>query len=110
MIAGGAYVPPAPWLSAIRERISDQGEKLIKIINNKDFKNTFGELEGEKLKSAPKGYAKDHKYIELLKMKSFLVVRMIPDKEVITEKCYDSIINASRLMKPLNDFLNDYQQ
>ncbi len=107
MIAGGAYIPPAPWLSAIRKRIDEQGEELLKIINNKDFKNAFGEMEGEKLKSAPKGYAKDHKYIELLKMKSFLVVKMIPDKEVITEKCYDSILNASRVMKPLNDFLNE---
>jgi uncharacterized protein (TIGR02453 family) len=108
MIAGGAYVPPAPWISAIRDKIDEQGDKLLKIINNKDFKSTFGALEGEKLKSAPKGYPKDHQYIELLKMKSFLVFKIITDKEVITEKCFDTIINASRIMKPLNDFLNDY--
>jgi uncharacterized protein (TIGR02453 family) len=108
MIAGGAYIPPAPWLSAIREKIDEQGDKLLKIINNKDFIRTFGALEGEKLKSAPKGFPKDHKYIELLKMKSFLVVKMISDKEVITERCFGTIINASRIMKPLNDFLNDY--
>ncbi len=108
MIAGGAYIPPAPWLNAIREKIDEQGEKLVKIIRQKDFASTFGELEGEKLKSAPKGYPKDHPYIGLLKMKSFLVVKMIPDKEVITGKYYDTIINASRIMKPLNDFLNDY--
>jgi hypothetical protein len=51
---------------------------------------------------------KDHPYIELLKMKSFLVVKMIPDKEAVTESCFNTIINASRIMKPLNDFLNDY--
>jgi len=108
MIAGGAYIPPAPWLNAIREKIDEQGENLVKIIRQKDFVSTFGELEGEKLKSAPKGYPKDHPYIELLKMKSFLVVKMIPDKEVISENCYNTMINASRIMKPLNDFLNDY--
>jgi uncharacterized protein (TIGR02453 family) len=108
MIAGGAYIPPMPWLTAIREKIDEQGDKLLKIIGRKDFTVMFGELEGEKLKSAPKGYVKDHPYIELLKMKSFLVVKMIPDKEAVTESCFNTIINASRIMKPLNDFLNDY--
>jgi uncharacterized protein (TIGR02453 family) len=108
MIAGGAYIPPMPWLTAIREKIDEQGDKLLKIIGRKDFTDMFGELEGEKLKSAPKGYVKDHPYIELLKMKSFLVVKMIPDKEAVTESCFNTIINASRIMKPLNDFLNDY--
>jgi uncharacterized protein (TIGR02453 family) len=108
MIAGGAYIPPAPWLTSIREKIDEHGDKLMKIINQKDFVKMFGGLEGEKLKSAPKGYPKDHLHIGLLKMKSFLVVKMIPDKEVITEMCYETVINASRVMKPLNDFLNDY--
>lgn len=108
MIAGGAYMPPMPWLTALRGKIDEQGDKLLKIINQKDFVKIFGGLEGEKLKSAPKGYPKDHPYIELLKMKSFLVVKMIPDKEVTSESCIDTIINASRIMKPLNDFLNDY--
>ena len=26
IIAGGAYMPPAPWLSAIREKIDDEPE------------------------------------------------------------------------------------
>jgi uncharacterized protein (TIGR02453 family) len=29
MIAGGAYLPPMPWLSAIREKIDGQGNKLL---------------------------------------------------------------------------------
>jgi len=108
MIAGGAYMPPMPWLTAIREKIDEQGDKLLEILRNKDFIRTFGELEGEKLKSAPKGYARDNPRIDLLKMKSYLVSRMITDKEVVSEECFDIIINACRIMKPLNDFLNDY--
>jgi len=60
------------------------------------------------LKSAPKGFKKDHPHIELLKMKSFLVSRIISDKEVLSGRFFDMIIRASRAMKPLNDFLNDY--
>jgi uncharacterized protein (TIGR02453 family) len=108
MIAGGAYIPPKPWLSAIREKIDEQGDKLMDVLGNKDFKKYFGEIEGEKLKSAPKGYPRDHPFIELLRLKSFLAARMISDKEVISESCFDLIIRASKAMKPLNDYLNDY--
>src|SRR4030042_4311900 len=107
MIAGGAYMPPALWLRLIREKIDEQAEKFLKIIENKEFVKFFGKLEGEKLKTAPKGFPKDHPHIELLKLKSFLVVRMISDKEVISKDCFDLIIRASKIMKPLNDYLND---
>jgi uncharacterized protein (TIGR02453 family) len=108
MIAGGAYMPPMPWLTAIREKIDEQGDLFLKIINKKEFLNFFGNIEGEKLKSAPKGYPKDHPYIELLKLKSFLASKIISDKEILSKECFDFIVNASRVMKPLNDFLNDY--
>ena len=108
MIAGGAYVPPMPWLTAIRNKIDEQGERFHKILNNKDLKEYFGEIEGEKLKSAPKGFPKDHPDIELLKMKSYLVSRVFSDREIIGEGIFDLIIKGCRAMKPLNDFLNDY--
>ena len=107
MIAGGAYLPPMPWLTSIRERIDVDGDRFLKIINDKEFKGFFGNLEGDKLKSAPKGFPKDHPKIELLKMKSFLALRTIPDKEIVGEKCSDLIIRASKALKPLNDFLNE---
>lgn len=108
MIAGGAYMPPSPWLASIRERIDENGGSLVKLITNPEFIKFFGGIEGEKLKSAPKGYPRDHQYIELLRMKSFLVTKMLTDKEVTSGKCFDTISAAIMLMKPLNDFLNGH--
>ncbi len=108
MIAGGAYVPPMPWLTAIRENIDSKGVKFHKIVENKDLKDFFGEIEGEKLKSAPKGFSRDHRDIELLKMKSYLVSRLFSDREITSEGIFESMIKGCRIMKPLNDFLNDY--
>ena len=108
MIAGGAYIPPMPWLTAIRGKIDEQGSNFLKIIKNKEFTEYFGNLEGESLKSAPKGYSRDHPYIEILKLKSYLVTKMISDSEIVSRDCFDLVIRASRAMKPLNDFLNDY--
>jgi uncharacterized protein (TIGR02453 family) len=108
MIAGGAYIPPMPWLKAIRENIDERGEYFLEIIRNREFIDIFGDIEGESLKSAPRGYSNDHPFIEFLKMKSYLASRMITDKEIVSSDCLEIIIRASKVMKPLNDFLNDY--
>lgn len=108
MIAGGAYLPPLGWLSDIRVKIDEQGENLVRIITNKEFVKHFGKIDGDRLKTSPRGYNRDHPYIEFLRMKSFLATRMISDTEVIRSDFFELIISASKAMKPFNDFLNDY--
>ncbi len=108
IIAGGAYMPPMPWLTAIREKIDEEPDTLIKIINEKNFVKYFGNLDGEKLKKAPKGYPSDHPNIELLKLKSYLVVNEVKDNFVMSDKYFSHLIEVLKAMKPLNDYLNDY--
>jgi uncharacterized protein (TIGR02453 family) len=108
ILAGGAYMPPSPWLSAIRERISDSPEEFIKIINSKNFKKYFGKLDGDKLKSMPRGYAADHPQSELLKFKSYLIMNEVPDKMVVSSDYFEHVIKVFEAMKPFNDYLNEY--
>jgi uncharacterized protein (TIGR02453 family) len=108
MIAGGAYMPPSPWLNAIRENISDYPDQFLKIISEKNFVKYFGQIEGEKLKSAPKGYASDHPQIDLLKFKSFLVTNDVPDEEVLAPDFLSRVVSVFKAMKRLNDFLSNY--
>jgi uncharacterized protein (TIGR02453 family) len=108
IIAGGAYTPPTPWLTEIREKISEKPDEFIKIINSKDFIKYFGKIEGEKLKTAPKGFPSDHPHIELLKLKSYLVVNEVPDKIVLSNGFFDHVLSVFKAMKPLNDYLNGH--
>lgn len=108
MLAGGAYVPPAPWLMSIREKIAYEPDRFISIINNAAFRKYFVKLEGEKLKKAPKGFPPDHKHIELLKFKSYLAVKEVADKQVINDDYLKYSVAVFKAMKPLNDFLNEY--
>ena len=108
MIAGGAYMPPPEWLKGIRERIDENPEEINAILNDKNFKQFFGTLDGEKLKTAPKGFPKDHPSIELLKYKSYLAFSEVTDKKLLEEGFIDFAVKAFKAMKPLNDFLNDY--
>jgi uncharacterized protein (TIGR02453 family) len=108
MIAGGSYMPPAPWLSAIREKIDEKPDELIKIISSKEFRKYFGKIDGEQLKKAPKGYPSDHPHVELLKYKSYLAVSEVKDDVVLSNEYFDHVMKIIKAMKPFNDFLNDY--
>jgi len=108
IMAGGAYMPPSPWLSSIREKISEEPDELIKILNSKDFIRYFGKLDGEKLKTAPKGYPSNHPHIDLLRFKSYLVVNEVSDKVVLGNEFFNHVMNVFKAMKPLNDYLNEY--
>jgi uncharacterized protein (TIGR02453 family) len=105
-LAGGVWMPEAPVLSAIRQEIDYNAKEFSKILSNKDFKKYFGALSDEdKLKTVPKGYAKDHPQIELLKNKSFLVVHDIKDKDVLSKSFPTHLLNVFKAMYPLHAFL-----
>jgi len=105
-IAGGAHIPPAGWLKEIREKIAERGDELLKVLNKKDFLTYFGAIEGEKLKTSPKGFPKDHPHVELLKFKSYIAEKSFTDEEITSGECFAAIVKGFRTMKPFNDFLN----
>ena len=46
----------------------------------------FGGLKGDKLKVTPKGYPKDHRQIQLLRYKDFIVSKNVHEEELQTGK------------------------
>ena len=107
-IAGGIYMPDAPNLSKIRQEIDYNGEKLDKLLKDKKFKKWFkGFSEFDKLKTVPKGYAKDHPRLDWLKHKTFIVSHAFTDVEVKDKKFLKQLTEACKAMKPLNEFLKE---
>lgn len=106
MLAGGAYLPQGDWLRGIRQEIDYNGADLVNILENQDFKKTFGQIEGDKLARMPKGYSEDHQFIELLKMKSFLATHKVTDLEITNSNFVETAANVFKTLKPLGDFLN----
>jgi uncharacterized protein (TIGR02453 family) len=106
-IAGGLYMPDAENLTKIRQEIDYNSEAFNKILSNKKFKSSFpkGLDDFDRLKTAPKGYAKDHPQVEVLKNKSFIVSHYFTDKEVVDKKFAKKVAEVCKTMKPLNDFL-----
>jgi uncharacterized protein (TIGR02453 family) len=106
MVAGGIYMPTPEMLKMIRQEIDYNPDPLISIIKNKSFKQSFGEITGEKLKRIPQGYQEDHRYADLLKLKSYIVVHSFNDKDVTTANFQKEALKYFRGIKPLNDYLN----
>ncbi len=105
-VGGGIYMPEAPELKAIREEIYNNSESFKKIINNPSFKKYFTEIYGDKLKTAPKGFPKDFKDIDLLKFKHYAVVHNIKDSFWNSENLLSNLSEIFKAQLPFNRFLN----
>jgi uncharacterized protein (TIGR02453 family) len=106
-LAGGIYMPESSVLKDVRKEISLYGNDFLKIINNKDFKKYFPELDqDDKLKKIPQGFEKEDPMGEYLKLKSFIVVYNLKDEEVLDSNAAKNLTKIFKLMKPFNDFLN----
>lgn len=107
-VAGGIYMPDPANLSKIRQEIDYNGEKLEKIMKDKKFKKWFKSFSDfDKLKTVPKGYAKDHPRLDWLKHKTFIVSHAFTDAEVKNKNFLKKITEASTTMKPLIEYLKE---
>lgn len=107
-VAGGIYMPDPANLAKVRQEIDYNADKLKKIMNNAAFKKAFDGFDDfDKLKTVPKGYAKDHPQIDLLKHKSFIVSHAFTDKEVIDKKFVQTAAKYAKAIGPLNDFIRE---
>lgn len=104
--AGGLYCPQPKVLQSIRNNIYENANEFKQIINQKDFKNTFGELWGEKLKRGPKGFPNDFIDIDLLKYKSYVSLLQLNDDAVLSKKYPEILLNGLKKSYPLNRYFN----
>lgn len=105
-VGGGLWMPEANLLKAVLQEIDYNFNEWEAFTNEMNFKKTFGYVQGDKLKTNPKGYDAENPAIEVLKLKSFTVTKPIEDDILLNKKLISSCIQAFQTMKPLVDFLN----
>jgi uncharacterized protein (TIGR02453 family) len=106
ILAAGIYRPNSDLLRKVRQEIDYNGQNLLSIIEKSTWQREFGQLEGEHLTKAPKGYTLDHPLIKYLQLKSFLAVLPLKDAEVINESFLKLCVKKFKQMHPLVEFLN----
>lgn len=106
-LAGGIYMLENDKLKTLRKEISNNAAVFQKIVGEESFCRYFGGLsEDGKLKRVPAGFEKDDPMGEYLKLKYFVAVHPIADKELLEKDAPKKLAEIYKSLQPLNDFLN----
>ena len=104
---GGFFGPNAKDLLHFRNQIALDAEPLRSIIESEAFKNTFGELKGEQLKTAPKGFEKDHPEIDLLRYKQYFIRHDFTRELVLDTRFHKTVSETFKKMRPFLDCMTE---
>lgn len=108
MIGGGFYAPNKDDLQHLRSQIDTDASPLRNALAQKEFKTFYGELLGEQLKTAPRGFEVDHPNIDLLRYKNFYVMHAFTDEEVLSEDFVEKVAKGLQALRPFFDAMTEY--
>ena len=106
MLAGGSLCLPSNILKALRQSIYDNIDEYRSIVEDPEFQQFFPIVGEDFLKTAPKGFPKDFKYIDYFKPKEFTCAYSVPDSFFLTPDILDKIEEVFRQFKRFADFTN----
>jgi uncharacterized protein (TIGR02453 family) len=106
-VGGGFWEPTPVDLNRIRKEFEMDDEEIRTIIADVTFKKFFGELKGDELKTAPKGFDKTHPAIDLIRKKQYLLTRSFSDKEVLSPHFEEEVLATFKAMRPFFDYMSE---
>lgn len=110
MIAGGLHNVSTAHLARFREAMDKDPHRFKQITQSGDFLETFGEIQGERLMTNPRGYDRTHPEIALLQLKQVTAIHRYSDSEVADVDFGAQILTACRRLKPFLDYLSEITQ
>jgi len=106
-IATGFWEPNKEDLLRIRKEIEMDDEEMRDIINQSSIKEIWGHLIGDELVSAPRGFDKNHKAIDLIRKKQYIFTKKFNDQEVLSESFLNEVDTAFKAIRPYFDYMSD---
>ncbi|MBG6129865.1 uncharacterized protein (TIGR02453 family) [Aquimarina sp. EL_43] len=108
LMAGGFFSPEPADLLRVRKEFEMDDQEIREILSNADFKKAFNGFDSSnQVKTAPKGFSKDHPNIDLIKNKSFFVAHNFTDDEVFAPDFLDKVVYHYELLRPFFDYMSD---
>jgi len=105
-VAGGIYHPDPETMYLVRSHIAENDKELRRLLASKKNKKLVGDLQGDELTRAPKGFDPQHPAIDLIKKKDWILDVTLKPSVATTPKLYNEILDRFRAMAPLIEFLN----
>mgnify|MGYP001627807749 FL=1 len=106
-IATGFWEPSKEDLFRIRKEFEMDDKPIRKIISQKDFKSTWGDFVGDELKTAPKGFDKEHPAIDLIRKKQYIFTKKYTDKQVVADNFLDDVNTSFKAIRPYFDYMSE---
>ncbi|NML68233.1 DUF2461 domain-containing protein [Chryseobacterium sp. RP-3-3] len=106
-VGGGFWGPDTKDLLRIRKEFELSTTVIEKITSDETFRKYFGNIEGEAVKTAPRGFDKNHPAIDLIRKKQYVVMRKFTDKEVISASFQKEAVLTLLAMRPFFDYMSE---
>ena len=104
---GGMWCPDSDMLRKVRTAIVDNDDEFEEILANEELNALFPNFDlGTKLKTVPRGFDKNHKFAEILKMRDIGKYCPAGVEFFSREDWVEETSRRFRLLKPMIDFLN----
>lgn len=107
MIGVGFWNPVKSDLDRVRKEWSIDAVDIREILADKVLIKIWNGMKGEKLKSAPTGYSKDHPNIDLINYKQWLFTHSFTDEEVLSKDFSMHINENFKLIRPFLDYMSN---
>jgi uncharacterized protein (TIGR02453 family) len=106
-LVAGFWGPGPDDMNRVRQDIDANYQAWRDLLGDKTLIETFGNLYGEQLGSAPRGYAKDHPAIQLLRYKQFMLRHLFSDEEVLSPDFLYKMNDVFKKMRPFLNFMSE---
>lgn len=108
-LAGGFWEPSKDDLFRIRKEIEQDASEIREILESENYKTNFGNdfYSFTELKSAPRGFDKEHPDVDLLRKKGFIAMKKFTDKEVLSADFVDKVDESFKALRPFFNLFSD---
>ncbi|MDN3667209.1 DUF2461 domain-containing protein [Algibacter miyuki] len=106
-IATGFWDPAPADLMRIRKEYEMDDSEIREIINEKIFKKTWGGFVGDEVKTAPRGFNKEDKAIDLIKKKQYIFIKKYADAEVLSPNFINEVSADFKVIRPFFNYMSD---
>ena len=102
----GCYVLEKENLYNVRSKIIENAKQFNALINDSKFKQTYGEVLGDKHKRLPKEFQEAAEKQPLIYNKGFYYCSKLPAKELLSDHLVNKIIANYKVAEDINQFLD----
>ena len=102
----GFWAPNPKDLFRIRKELEFDADELRTLMADTNFKKYWGDLQGDEVKTAPKGFSKEHSNIDLIRKKQYTFHKQLNDDQDMSKYFLDMVDEHIMQIRPFLDYMS----